>query len=174
MTGQNIVTLVAVGDVGPKRANAETLFDSSRSILRGADITFGQLESSLSLRGAQLHIGLGSIAHPRVGDALADAGFDVMSFASNHSLDYSEEALFDTLEVMKQKQIEVIGAGRDIVEARRPAIFDRKQLESVFWPTVRWSPKGSMPERTSAVWRRSGLQPHMSRPTGSRGRRRGL
>jgi len=71
MTDENTVTLVAVGDVGPKRANAEEVFDSTRSILQGADITFGQLESNLSLRGTrQLHMGLGSIGHPRVGNAL--------------------------------------------------------------------------------------------------------
>jgi len=106
MTDENTVSLVAVGDVGPKRAHAEEVFDLTRSILQGADITFGQLESNLSLRGTQqLQTGLGSIAHPRVGDSLADAGFDVMSFASNHTLDYSEDALIDTLDVMKKNKI---------------------------------------------------------------------
>ncbi|MGD9240103.1 MAG: hypothetical protein PVG69_08765, partial [Desulfobacterales bacterium] len=63
MTDKNTVTLIAVGDVGPKRARAEEVFDATRSILQGADITFGQLESNLSLRGTQqLHMGLGSIA----------------------------------------------------------------------------------------------------------------
>ncbi len=143
MTSENTVTLVAVGDVGPKRANAEELFDSTRSILRGADITFGQLESNLSLRGTQqLHMGLGSIAHPRVANALTDAGFDVMSFASNHTLDYSEEALLDTLDVMKRNKIEVIGTGRDIFEARRPAIFERKKTRVGFLAYCSVVPKG--------------------------------
>ncbi|UCG08258.1 MAG: CapA family protein [Desulfobacterales bacterium] len=143
MTSENTVTLVAVGDVGPKRANAEELFDSTRSILRGADITFGQLESNLSLRGTQqLHMGLGSIAHPRVANALADAGFDVMSFASNHTLDYSEEALLDTLDVMKRNKIEVIGTGRDIFEARRPVIFERKKTRVGFLAYCSVVPKG--------------------------------
>ena len=169
MTGKNTVTLVAVGDVGPKRANAEELFDSTRSILRGADITFGQLESNLSLRGTQqLHMGLGSIAHPRVGDALADAGFDVMSFASNHSLDYSEEALIDTLEVMKKNKIEVIGAGRDIFEARRPAIFERKQTRVGFLAYCSVVPKGFdarenkcgvAPVRASTAYEQADWQP---------------
>ena len=143
MTAKNTVTLVAVGDVGPKRANAEEVFDATRSILQGADITFGQLESNLSLRGTrQLHMGLGSIAHPRIGNALADAGFDVMSFASNHTLDYSEEALIDTLDVMKKNQIEVIGAGRDIFEARRPVIFERKKTKVGFLAYCSVVPKG--------------------------------
>ena len=143
MTGKSTVTLVAVGDVGPKRAHAEEVFDMTRSILRGADITFGQLESNLSLRGTQqLHMGLGSIAHPCVGDALADAGFDVMSFASNHALDYSEEALLDTLDVTKKNKIKVIGAGKDISEARRPVIFERKKTRVGFLAYCSVVPKG--------------------------------
>jgi poly-gamma-glutamate capsule biosynthesis protein CapA/YwtB (metallophosphatase superfamily) len=169
MTGENTVTLVAVGDVGPKRAAAEELFDLTRSILRGADITFGQLESNLSLRGTQqLHMGLGSIAHPRVGDALADAGFDVMSFASNHSLDYSEEALIDTLDVMKRNKIEVIGAGRDISEARRPVIFERKKTRVGFLAycsvvpkgfDARESKSGVAPVRASTAYEQADWQP---------------
>ena len=143
MTDENTVTLVAVGDVGPKRARAEEVFDAARSILQSADITFGQLESNLSLRGTQqLHMGLGSIAHPRVGNALADAGFDIMSFASNHTLDYSEEALIDTLDVMKENKIEVIGAGRDIFEARRPVTFERKKTKVGFLAYCSVVPKG--------------------------------
>jgi hypothetical protein len=143
MNDDNTVTLVAVGDVGPKRAHAETLFELTRSILREADITFGQLESNLSLRGTQqLQTGLGSIAHPRIGNALADAGFDVMSFASNHTLDYSEEALIDTLDVMHRNKIEVIGAGRDISEARRPVIFERKKTRVGFLAYCSVVPKG--------------------------------
>ena len=143
MSGANTVTLVAVGDVGPKRAKAEELFDRTRPILRGADLTFGQLETNLSLRGTrQLHMGLGSIAHPRVGEALAEAGFDVMSFASNHSLDYSEEALIDTLDVMQRNKIAVIGAGRNISEARRPAVFERQNTKVGFLAYCSVVPKG--------------------------------
>jgi len=169
MTGENTFTLVAVGDVGPKRAHAEELFDPTRAILRGADITFGQLESNLSLRGTQqLHMGLGSIAHPRVGDALADAGFDVMSFASNHSLDYSEEALLDTLDVMKKNKVAVIGAGRDIVEARRPVIFERKKTSVGFLAYCSVVPKGFdarehksgvAPVRASTAYEQADWQP---------------
>ena len=169
MTGENTVTLVAVGDVGPKRAHAEEVFDSTRSILRGADITFGQLESNLSLRGTQqLQTGLGSIAHPRVGNALADAGFDVMSFASNHTLDYSEDALIDTLAVMKKNKIELIGAGRDIFEARRPVIFERKKTKVGFLAYCSVVPKGFeagehksgvAPVRASTAYEQADWQP---------------
>ncbi|MBA3011719.1 MAG: CapA family protein [Proteobacteria bacterium] len=140
---KNIVNLVAVGDVGPKRENADEVFDLTRSILRKADITFGQLESNLSTRGTpQVSMGLGSIAHPRMAKVFANAGFDVMSFASNHSLDWSEEALFDTLDVMKENNIQVIGAGRNLDEARKPAIIQRENTTIGFLAYCSVVPKG--------------------------------
>lgn len=143
MASKSPLTLAAVGDVGPKRANAEELFDATSSILCNADITFGQLETNLSLRGAlQLHTGLGSVAHPRVGKTLADAGFNIMSFASNHTLDYSQEALFDTLNVMEANNITVIGAGADIEAARRPAIIEDKEHKIGFLAYCSVIPKG--------------------------------
>lgn len=137
------ITLIAVGDVGPKRDNADKIFDMTRPLLKGADITFGQLESNLSMRGTpQLSMGLGSIAHPKMADVFVNAGFDVMSFASNHSLDWSEEALLDTLDVMKAKKITVIGAGRNISEARKPAVFTKKKTRIGFLAYCSVVPKG--------------------------------
>ncbi len=46
-------TLLAVGDIGPLRDDAEVLFDPTRKLLQAADITFGQLEKCLSDRGTQ-------------------------------------------------------------------------------------------------------------------------
>lgn len=143
MTDTDMITLVAVGDVGPKRANAAEVFDLTRSILQGCDITFGQQESNLSLRGTrQLNMGLGSIGHPRIAKVLGDTGFDVMSFASNHTLDWSEEAMIDTLDVMKENNIEVIGAGRNIAEARKPAIIERKDTKVGFLAYCSVVPRG--------------------------------
>ena len=143
MTKEDMITLVITGDVGPKREHSEEVFDLTRSILQEGDITFGQLESNLSLRGTpQLHMGLGSIGHPRIAKVLADAGYDVMSFASNHTLDYSEEALFDTLEVMQENNVKIIGAGRNISEARQPAVFERKGTKVGFLAYCSVVPKG--------------------------------
>ncbi len=131
----NMVTLVAVGDVAPRREeHPEKAFDLTRSILKGADITFGQLESSLSARGTrQLHLWEygptgtpGRSDNPSAPKMLSDAGFKIMSFASNHTMDWSEDAMFDTLDVLRSNNITVIGAGKNIKEATRPAILERR------------------------------------------------
>ena len=142
MADKDMVTLVAVGDVGPNRAHPEEVFDLTRSILRGGDITFGQLEANLSLRGTE-QLGLpSSVAHPRLAKVFADAGFNIMSFASNHTLDFSEEAMLDTLDVLRENNIVVIGAGKNIKEARQPAIIERKGTKVGFLAYCSVVPRG--------------------------------
>lgn len=140
---KDTTTLVFTGDVGPKRKHPEEVFDLVRATLQAGDITFGQLESNLSLRGTpQLHMGLGSIGHPRNARAIAEAGYDVMSFASNHTLDYSEEAMIDTLAVMRENNVAMIGAGQDIAEARRPVILEPNGTRVGFLAYCSIVPKG--------------------------------
>jgi len=74
----------------------------------------------------------------------------VMSFASNHALDYGDEALFDTLDVMRENHIAVIGAGKTIAEARRPAIFKRKGTTIGFLAYCSVVPRGFQAEENKS------------------------
>jgi poly-gamma-glutamate capsule biosynthesis protein CapA/YwtB (metallophosphatase superfamily) len=144
MTDKNSVEFVAVGDVGPLRENPGELFDLTRSILKTADIAFGQLEKSISDRGMrqlQLPRGLARTS-PATARALSEAGFRVMSFASNHTLDFSDEALLDTIEHLGKYGVKVIGAGTNIQEARKPAIFDIKGTRIGFLAYCSVVPRG--------------------------------
>ena len=88
-----LATFVAVGDIGPLRDDAEVLFEPTRDFVRSADVSFGQLEKCLSSRGTQqlyLNKSLGR-TDPRVAGVIADAGFNVLSFASNHTMAFSGE-----------------------------------------------------------------------------------
>jgi poly-gamma-glutamate capsule biosynthesis protein CapA/YwtB (metallophosphatase superfamily) len=124
------ITLVAVGDVVPEDHRMDAVAD----VLNAADITFGQLEEPLSNRGKQqLFSGIGG---PRYdGDEVMDtakkarqlveAGFDILSFATNHTMDRSEESLFDTIDAVRGAGIAFVGAGVDIAAAREPRIVER-------------------------------------------------
>jgi putative NIF3 family GTP cyclohydrolase 1 type 2 len=125
------LTLLAVGDVAPQHADGGRNLAAVRDLLRGGDITFGQLEEPLSNRGArQLYAGLGG---PRwdgppldagaAAGLLRDHGFDLMSFAGNHTMDRSEESLFDTLDAARAAGLDLVGAGADIGGAREPAVI---------------------------------------------------
>ncbi|MBI2958390.1 MAG: CapA family protein [Chloroflexi bacterium] len=123
-----LLTLAAVGDVSPNRDDPPSVFRYSRHVLREADIVFGQMEVPLSDRGIpMLSTNMPRRLAARNVRALTDegAGSDVMSFASNHAMDYGREAFCDTLDILERSGIAVVGAGRDIQEARKPAVLSR-------------------------------------------------
>jgi len=120
------IVLYAVGDVGPNREEPRSMFRHVTGTLKQGDIGFCQLETNLSMRGTPLpQARLPMRAHPNVASALRDAGFQVVSFASNHCMDFGQEAFFDTVEGIKANGMEPVGVGRNIAEARKPAILVR-------------------------------------------------
>jgi poly-gamma-glutamate capsule biosynthesis protein CapA/YwtB (metallophosphatase superfamily) len=56
----------------------------------------------------------------------SDCGFNVVSMAGNHAMDFGEEALLDTIARLHDLGIKTVGAGSDIDEARKPAIVECK------------------------------------------------
>lgn len=133
-TALNEVTLMAVGDVGPIHEPMDQYGVLAKPILQTADLRFGQCERVYSDRGyMQVHSGG---AHSRVKPALAsifsDLNLDIVSLASNHAMDWGEEAMLDTKALLEEKGIVVIGAGRNLEEARKPAIIERKGVKIGF------------------------------------------
>ena len=124
------VVLLGCGDVGPIHEPVGPYSELVRDMLAGADIRFAQVERVYSERGA-LHPGSGG-HHSRLPPAMAsvftDCGFNVASVASNHAMDWGPEALLDTIELLRGMGIETAGAGRNLAEARKPAIIECKGL----------------------------------------------
>jgi poly-gamma-glutamate capsule biosynthesis protein CapA/YwtB (metallophosphatase superfamily) len=63
-------------------------------------------------------------APPAATVVLNRLGVDCVTLANNHALDFGAEALLDTLEHLETAGIKWVGAGRDLDEARRPAVLD--------------------------------------------------
>lgn len=63
-------------------------------------------------------------ADPESMDLLKQMGTDLVSLANNHVYDYGEEAMLDTANLLQQADIQYVGGGRNIEEAKRPAFFD--------------------------------------------------
>ena len=127
------VSIIAVGDIAPDRADPATSFARVRSSLRQHDIGFCQLEVNLTERGTRLpqarHAMRGKAS---IAPALADAGLGVVSFAGNHCMDWGTDALADTLEALRAAGTHPVGAGLTIVEARRPVVIERHGLKIAF------------------------------------------
>jgi poly-gamma-glutamate synthesis protein (capsule biosynthesis protein) len=161
MDGNSIMVL-AVGDVGVNREDPDSMFAHVSTVTRSADISFCQLEMIYSGRETPLpHSQMVTLrAHPRNASALRNAGFTVVSYASNHALDYGPEALLEAVEEMKKIGINPIGVGRNIEEARKPHYMDCKGTRIAFLaycsilPADYWADgkrPGCAPMRASAV-----------------------
>lgn len=121
------LVLYAVGDVAPYREDPASIFERVTGVIRQADIAFCQLEINLTHQGTSLpQARLAMRADPKTARAIKQAGFSVVSFASNHCMDWGREAFLDTIGALKRQRLLVIGVGSNIEEARKPAIIERK------------------------------------------------
>ena len=131
---ENSVVLLGCGDVGPIHEPIGAYSELARPTLAAADLRFAQVERVYSERGAlQVHSGgAHSRVKPHMASVFTDCGFDVVSLASNHAMDWGEDALLDTVALFRDKGMQVVGAGRNLREARRPAIVERHGVKIAF------------------------------------------
>ncbi len=107
------------------------MFDGVGGAIASADITVMPLDSSLTDLAdptpcRETYMLQGS---PRVVDAVAEAGVDVVLTIGNHMLDCwtgcaPARALLDTLERLEKAGIETAGAGENVSAARAPAVVE--------------------------------------------------
>jgi poly-gamma-glutamate capsule biosynthesis protein CapA/YwtB (metallophosphatase superfamily) len=130
------VTIAAGGDVGTGHNPPEIAFASVRRVLSRADIRFAQVERLYSERGTyqwqSLARNLEVRQPPQQAEVFRSVPFDVLSLASNHTGDWGPEAVEDTVDTFRRLGIPTVGAGRNIAEARRPAIIERQGLRVAF------------------------------------------
>ena len=128
------VTLLGCGDVGPLHEPMDAYSVLAQPTLAGADLRFAQVERVYSERGSlQVHSGgAHSRVKPHMASVFTDCGFDVVSLASNHAMDWGEDALLDTVALFRDRGMHVVGAGRNLHEARRPAIVERNGVKIAF------------------------------------------
>ena len=129
------VTIAAVGDLmlggraGPylTQYGPDYPFRDVMHVLRQADLVAGNLESSISGRGAAVENKKFTLrAGPIAAQALKSAGIRVVSLANNHSMDFGPLALQDTLAALDENAVLYTGAGMDLDDARTPAIVKIK------------------------------------------------
>lgn len=114
---------LATGDLAMDRDNYDESFVATRDLLRSADVTFGQLETSFANSGSRMPQARHAVlARPEGAAALGRAGFDVISMAGNHCMDWGVEAFFETKANLEAAGMAVVGAGANIAEARRPVV----------------------------------------------------
>lgn len=124
--------VLAVGDLAMDRDDYDESFVATADVLRAADVVFGQLETSFAEKGVRAPQARHAVlARPDGAAALGRAGFDLISMAGNHVLDWGNDAFFETRAHIEAAGMKTVGAGANIAEARKPVIFTLKDGTTV-------------------------------------------
>lgn len=129
-----VTTLTVVGDIMlGRRVGARAAAEGDpayplrpmRRRLAAADLTVGNLESTLSTAGPPTQGGDSFAAKPAVRAGLRDAGFDAIGLANNHLGDFGDAALVETVRRLRAARLETFGAGAGPTRAWRPVVLER-------------------------------------------------
>ena len=147
MKNEDVVTMFAVGDIVVARKDWQSSFARVESFLKKADVSFFNCETPYAESGCPNMSPHGAIPHdPKKMPALASAGFNVCSLANNHCLNWGVDALVECRERLEAMGMVVCGAGRNIDEARKPAIVERKGVKVAFLGYCSVGPNWTMAE----------------------------
>lgn len=132
----SIAHLAAVGDLMLDRSLGYAIsngklaypFAAMGDLLTAPDLTLGNLECSLGDVGQPAAKSYTFQAPPAAAEALALGGFDVLTLANNHAMDYGPEALLQGLGLLEAQGIGHVGAGANAAAAHAPVIRDVKGI----------------------------------------------
>lgn len=102
-------------------------FPEISNILQGHDLVMASLKNPISTNGSphprqQDHLNFR--CHPERLAVLHNLGVNVVNLANNHTMDYGETALRDTMEHLDTGNIRHLGAGCNHAEANRPLLLE--------------------------------------------------
>lgn len=135
------VTFSAAGDVmldrGVRRKIEKEGLDYPFALVAGyfqsKDIVFCNLECPISSIGNPLDKYYTFRADDKFLPVLKNAGFNVISLANNHTLDYGREALTETISNIKSIGSCQVGAGRSRLAASLPLLIRRNGIRFAFF-----------------------------------------
>ncbi len=133
------ITVSAVGDISLARQVVDRMeangagypFALIAPLVRG-DIGLANLEGALTERGEPWPKGYNFRTPPRFASGLSAARFRVVTLANNHTLDYGQIGLLDTLAALDAAHVRHVGAGVDAASAHAPVIVEVNGLRVAF------------------------------------------
>ena len=111
----------------PRDVGLDYVWGEAAAALRQARPDWGlvNLETAITDDGSPAPKGINYRMSVRNAQGLAALGFDCVSLANNHVLDWGQEGLVETLDTLQAMKLPYAGAGRDADEAMKPAILTR-------------------------------------------------
>jgi len=135
------IVINAVGDVmlagrwaaGIRKSGYDSPFRGVAAELKAGDITIANLESPIARSGSEYTDKRFRFrADPELAAALKRSGIDLVTLANNHTMDFGAGALAETMQHLQNAGIAWVGAGSDLAEARKMALYSIKDKKVAF------------------------------------------
>lgn len=122
-------SFTAAGDMLAARLIPTTYegFDKVSQYIKRGDVRFFNLETTLHKGehwGNQFNGGSYHGSHPRTLDIAKEFGFNMVSFANNHTFDFGYGGLLSTLDTLDASGLVHTGVGRNLDEAAAPVYLE--------------------------------------------------
>jgi len=127
-------------------------FQYVREEVSAADLAFVNLETAVTKHRVKDTNQIYNFKSDPISlSGIKNAGFDLVSIANNHVLDYKQQGFLDTLQHLEQTGLRYVGGGRNKERAYAAQIFEIKGQKikilafSRFIPTVEWFAQTGQP-----------------------------
>jgi poly-gamma-glutamate capsule biosynthesis protein CapA/YwtB (metallophosphatase superfamily) len=135
-----VVKITSVGDIILSRGVYQKMltlgykspFEGVAKKLESADITFGNLENSISDNFTPPTTGMNFLAPTAALEGVILSGFDILGLANNHSTNFGLNAFKDTLAALEKNNITFVGGGMTEKEAKNYQIIKTKGKSFAF------------------------------------------
>jgi len=135
------ISIAAVGDVMlgswviPVLAElgADHPFKKTDRYLEAADVAIANLEAPFTEDTVAFEKKYNFKVPPKYASGLLSGGFDVVTLANNHIMDFGEGGLLSTIQTLDRIGIKHCGAGKDLYEAHRPAVIESNGKKIAFF-----------------------------------------
>ena len=140
--GSNAMTMLIIGDIDiQRRADPATAFAHIGETLKSADLVYANLEGMLvKPQGPEIDIpDKRGWRHPGPEGVRALTAWNIKTVGVANNVAYDRANILETLRVLDANGIAHTGGGKNIADAHRPAIVERKGVRVGFLQyTARW------------------------------------
>jgi len=112
-----------------EQGDVDQLFSEFLPLFQEADLSVTNLESPVIDGGSPIEKTGPALKSPVASlGVLKKAGFELVTLANNHIMDYGEPGLQSTLDICKSIGIDTTGAGSNLEEAKTPFVFEKNGI----------------------------------------------
>ena len=138
LCSQEKISILITGDFCPHKRieqaflkkEYENVFNGFEKIANNCDLVITNLECPLTLSNNPIKkTGPNLKAHPDCIDGIKFGGFNVVTLANNHIMDFGKQGLADTINACDKNNIRYVGAGQNIDEASKPLYLTIKKTK---------------------------------------------